>query len=58
MVGIMKIACGLKFTGIICEDEETARNYLVQQEWVAKYLIDDCYEFIPVAYVTKDLEIK
>jgi hypothetical protein len=56
MVGIMRIACGLKFTGIICEDEETARNYLVQQG-VKKYLIDDCYEFIPVACVTKNLEI-
>ncbi len=57
MVAIMRYACGLKFTETVCEDEETARNYLVQQG-VQKCLIDDCYEFIPVAYVTKDLEVK
>lgn len=57
MVAIMKHACGLKFTEIICEDEETARKYLVQQG-IKEYRIDDCYEIIPVAYITKDLEIK
>lgn len=53
MVAIMKIACGLKFTGIICEDEKTAREHLMQQG-VADYRIDDCYEIIPVTYVTKN----
>ena len=57
MVAIMKHACGLKFTEMVCEDEETARKYLVQQG-IKEYRIDDCYEIIPVAYVTKDLEIK
>ena len=57
MVAIMKYACGFKFTEMVCEDEETARKYLVQQG-IKEYRIDDCYEIIPVAYITKDLEIK
>jgi hypothetical protein len=57
MVAIMRYAYGLKFTETVCENEETARKYLMQQG-VPEYRIGDCYKIIPVAYVTKDLEIK
>jgi hypothetical protein len=53
----MRYAYGLKFTETVCENEETARKYLIQQG-VPEYRIGDCYKIIPVAYVTKDLEIK
>ena len=30
MVAIMRYSMGLNFTGIVCEDESTARKYLIE----------------------------
>lgn len=53
MVAIMKIASGLKFTGIVCENEDTARKYLIEKKKVPDYVIDDCYKIISVDFIEK-----
>lgn len=49
MVAVMKYECGLKFTGCVFEDEETAK------EWI-KWL-NGAYEIVPVTFFTKDGEV-
>lgn len=51
MVALMKYECGLKFTGLVFEDKETAREYLKGKNPYA-------FEIVPVAFYTKDGEIK
>ena len=51
MVALMKYECGLKFTGLVFEDEKTAREYL-------KGTNPQVFENGPVAFYTKDGEIK
>ena len=53
MVAIMRYSMGLKFTGIDCEDESTARKYLIEEKKVPDYVIDDCYKIIPVNFIEK-----
>ena len=53
MVAIMRYSMGLKFTGIICEDESTARKYLIEEKKVPDYVLDDCYKIIPVNFIEK-----
>lgn len=50
----MKCENGLKFTGIVCENIETAHEWLKQNNWVNPY----SYEIVPVCFVTKEMEVK
>ncbi len=51
MVAIMKYEGGLKFTGCVFEDLETAKEWLKDKNpWA--------YEIVPVAFYTKDGEVK
>lgn len=54
MVALMKYECGLKFTGCVFEDMETARKWLKENGWCNPY----SYELVPVAFYTKNGEIK
>lgn len=54
MVALMKCECGLKFTGCVFEDMETARKWLKENGWCNPY----SYELIPVAFYAKDGEIR
>mgnify|MGYP003299135753 FL=1 len=47
----MKYECGLRFTGIIFEDMETAQKWLANKN-------PNAYELQPVAFHTKNGEIK
>ena len=51
MIALMKYECGLRFTGIVFEDMETAKKWLVGKN-------PDAFELQPVAFYTKDGEIK
>lgn len=51
MVAIMKYECGLKFTGYVFEDEETAKEWL-------KYKAPWAYEIVPVTFFAKNGEVK
>ena len=54
MVAIMKYENGLKFNGVVCENTETAHQWLKEQGIVNP----NSYKIIPVSYITKDLEAK
>lgn len=54
MVALMKCENGLKFTGCIFEDIETAHKWLKEKDWCNPY----SYRLVPVAFYTKDGEIK
>lgn len=54
MVALMKYACGLKFTGYVFEDMETANKWLKENGWVNPR----AYELVPVAFYAKDGEVK
>lgn len=47
MVALMTYECGLKFTGLVFENEETAKNYIKGKN-------PEAFKIIPVAYYTKD----
>jgi hypothetical protein len=47
MVALMTYKCGLQFTGLIFEDEETAKNYIKDKN-------PEAFKIVPVAYYTKD----
>ena len=51
MVALMKYENGLTFTGLIFEDEETAKKYLQNKS-------PEAFKIVPVAYYTKDGKIK
>ena len=51
MVALMTYECGLRFTGLVFEDEETAKNYLQGKN-------PEAFKIVPVAYYTKTGEIK
>lgn len=51
MVALMTYECGLKFTGLVFEDVETAKEWL-------KYKNPYAYEIVPVAFHTKEGEVK
>ena len=53
MVGLMKYECGLKFTGCVFEDKETAEKFIYDNG-----LNPEAYELIPVAGYFKNDEIK
>lgn len=53
MVGLMKYECGLKFTGIVFEDKETAKKFIHDNR-----LNPEAYKLIPVAGYFKNGEIK
>jgi hypothetical protein len=53
MVGLMKYECGLKFTGCVFEDKETAEKFIYDNG-----LNPEAYELIPVAGYFKNGEIK
>lgn len=54
MIALMKCACGLKFTGCVFEDMETANKWLEENGWTNPY----AYQLMPVAFYTKDGEVK
>ena len=51
MVAIMKYSNGLQFTGIICEDIETAKKWLKDKN-------PEAFEIVPVSFICKDGEVK
>lgn len=51
MVAIMKYANGLEFTGIICEDVETAKKWLKGKN-------PEAFKIIPVSLICKNGEVK
>lgn len=54
MVALMKYACGLQFTEYVFEDMETANKWLEDNGLADPYV----YKLIPVAFYTKDGEVK
>lgn len=50
MVALMAYENGLRFTGLVFEDEETAKNYIKGKN-------PEAFKIIPVAYYTKDREV-
>ena len=53
MVGLMKYECGLKFTGCVFENKETAEKFIRDNR-----LNPEAYKLIPVAVYLKNGEIK
>lgn len=53
MVGLMKYKCGLKFTGCVFENKETAEKFIRDNR-----LNPEAYKLIPVAVYLKNGEIK
>lgn len=54
MVALMEYKCGLKFTGRIFENMGTAQKWLKENGWANPR----AYELVPVAFYTKDGEVK
>ena len=54
MVALMRYECGLKFTGLVFENMDTVQKWLKENGWVNPR----AYEIIPVAFYTKDGEVK
>lgn len=51
MVAIMKYSNGLQFTGIVCEDIETAKKWLKDKN-------PEAFKIVPVSFICKDGEVK
>jgi hypothetical protein len=54
MLGLMKYELGLRFTGIVFENEKTAEKWLKENGWVNK----NAYKLIPISFVCENLEVK
>lgn len=54
IIALMEYKCGLKFTGCIFEDMDTAQKWLKENGWGNP----NSYELIPVTFFTKDGEVK
>lgn len=54
MIALMEYENGLKFTGCVFENVDTAQKWLIENDWVNP----NSYELIPVAFYTKDGEVK
>ena len=54
MIALMRYECGLKFTGCIFENMDIAQRWLEENGWFNPR----AYELVPVAFYTKDGEVK
>ena len=54
MVALMRYECGLKFTGCVFENMDIAQKWLEENGWFNPR----AYELVPVAFYTKDGEVK
>lgn len=54
MLGLMKYENGLKFTGIVFENEKAAKKWLKENGWVN----ERAYKLIPISFVNENLEVK
>lgn len=53
MIVLMKYECGLKFTGLVFEDEETAEKYM-KEHWINPKEV----KLVPATGYSKNGEIK
>ena len=53
MVALMKYEGGLRFTGLVFEDKETAEKYLKNEN-----KNPEAFQIIPIAYYAKNGEIR
>lgn len=54
MIALMRYECGLKFTGCVFENMDIAQKWLEENGWFNPR----AYELVPVAFYTKDGEVK
>lgn len=54
MVALMKYERGLKFTGCVFENMDTAQKWLKENGWRNPR----AYELVPIAFYAKDGEVK
>lgn len=54
MVALMEYKCGLKFTGYVFENMDTAQKWLKENGWANPRT----YELVSVTFYTKDGKVK